>query len=113
MAECMPLMDWERGVHVGWWQDIGPEGYWWLRLPGGGKVLWPRQLWMDRNGRRLVRGRKSTTGIIGGGITGSRTWRWCWEGAYAPGFRFVVNVEWHEGFGNYMGSPTTKSMTKK
>ena len=77
-------MDWERGVQVGWWQDIGPttleeglevdwwpwqgeemvpvawhrhpEGHWWLRLPGGGKVLWHRQLWMDRNGRRLVKG---------------------------------------------------------
>jgi hypothetical protein len=86
MAGLVPLKDWETGVQVGWWQDIGPttleeglevdfwpwqevegeivplawhrhpEGYWWLRLPGGGKVLWHRQLWMDRNGRRLERG---------------------------------------------------------
>ena len=26
------------------------------RLPGGGKVLWHRQLRMGRNGRRLVKG---------------------------------------------------------
>ena len=58
-----------RGMEVDWrpWQEVGeemvplawhrhPEGYWWLRLPGGGKVLWHKQLWMDRNGRRLVKG---------------------------------------------------------
>ena len=34
-----------------------PEGYAFLRLPGGGgKKLWHRQLWMDWNGRRLERG---------------------------------------------------------
>ena len=59
----------EEGSEVDWWpwQEVGeemvplvwhrhPEGYWWLRLPGGGKVLWHRQLWMDKNGRRLVKG---------------------------------------------------------
>ena len=33
-----------------------PQGYWWLRLPGGGvgrKVLWHRQLWQDAHGREL------------------------------------------------------------
>ena len=54
----------EEGSEVDWWpwQEVGeemvplawhrhPEGYWWLRLPGG-----HRQLWMDKNGRRLVKG---------------------------------------------------------
>ena len=90
MAEqdLIPMMNWETGVQVGWWQHIGdwdmddgftsdwwpwcetatgdvqpipwhkhPEGYAFIRLPGGGrgggKKLWHRQLWMDWSGRRL------------------------------------------------------------
>ena len=35
MAELIPLMDWERGVQVGWWQEVGPT-----RLEEGLEVDW-------------------------------------------------------------------------
>ena len=110
MAGLVPLKDWETGVQVGWWQDIGPttleEGlevdFWpwqevegeivplaWHRHPEGTGGLGCLEevrscgtgsCGWTGMGEGWKGGRKSTTGTTGRGTTRSITWRWCWEG---------------------------------
>ena len=72
-----------RWGQPGWrrvWRWTGGFGGRWIGLPGGGKVLWHRQLWIDRNGKRLVRVEEVHHTNHRKGTMWSRTWRWCWEG---------------------------------